>query len=74
MTAFVIILEMTGNHGNVIPLMLASVLGFGTARLVSGQALYHNLSRNFVADVLRMRRAQARAHDSGETKERTEAT
>lgn len=61
MTAFVIILEMTGNHGNVIPLMLASVLGFGTARLVSGQALYHSLSRNFVADVLRMRRAQARA-------------
>ena len=65
MTAFVIILEMTGNHGNVIPLMLASVLGFGTARLVSGQALYHSLSRNFVADVLRMRRAQARGTHDG---------
>ncbi|MBB3999812.1 chloride channel protein [Aureimonas pseudogalii] len=60
MTAFVIILEMTGNQGNVIPLMLAALLGFGTARLVSGEALYHSLSRNFVADVLRARRAEAR--------------
>lgn len=58
MTAFVIILEMTGNHDNIIPLMLASLLGFGTARLVSGEALYHSLSRNFVADILRFRRAQ----------------
>ncbi|WP_102958117.1 chloride channel protein [Mangrovicella endophytica] len=63
MTAFVIILEMTGDHRNVIPLMLAAVLGFGTARLVSSQALYHSLSRNFVADVLRIRRAQARVDD-----------
>ncbi|UIJ72528.1 chloride channel protein [Aurantimonas sp. HBX-1] len=66
MTAFVIILEMTGNHGNVIPLMLASLLGFGTARLVSGTPLYHNLARNFVADVLRVRRSQAReGEDAG---------
>lgn len=34
MTAFVIILEMTGNHDNVIALMLASMLGYGTARMV----------------------------------------
>ncbi|WP_061978368.1 chloride channel protein [Aureimonas sp. AU20] len=56
MTAFVIILEMTGNAGNVVPVMLASLLGFGTARLVSGAPLYHSLSRNFVADILRHRR------------------
>jgi len=58
MTAFVIILEMTGNHNNVIPLMCASMLGYGTARLISHEPLYHALSRIFVADVLRMRRAQ----------------
>lgn len=58
MTAFVIILEMTGNPANVVPVMLASLIGFGTARLVSGAPLYHSLSRNFVADVLRQRRAR----------------
>ncbi|MBB5701104.1 H+/Cl- antiporter ClcA [Ochrobactrum daejeonense] len=58
MTAFVIILEMTGNHSNVIPLMCASMLGYGTARLISREPLYHALSRNFVADVLRQRRAR----------------
>ncbi|HEX2020938.1 MAG TPA: chloride channel protein [Aurantimonas sp.] len=60
MTAFVIILEMTGHHGNVIPLMLASLLGFGTARVISGEPLYHSLARTFVADVLRVRRVQTR--------------
>jgi H+/Cl- antiporter ClcA len=61
MTAFVIILEMTGNHNNVIPLMCASMLGYGTARLISHEPLYHALSRDFVADVLRRRRAKDRA-------------
>lgn len=59
MTAFVIILEMTGNHDNVIALMAASVLGYGTARLISREPLYHALSRLFIADVLRQRRAEA---------------
>jgi H+/Cl- antiporter ClcA len=57
MTAFVIILEMTGNHDNVIALMAASVLGYGTARLITREPLYHALSRMFIADVLRQRRA-----------------
>ena len=48
MTAFVIILEMTGNDSNVIPLMVASVLGFGASKLVMKQPLYHALSKNFV--------------------------
>lgn len=61
MTAFVIILEMTGNHNNVIPLMCASMLGYGTARLISHDPLYHALSRIFVADVLRLRRAQKKS-------------
>ncbi|MGN6467990.1 MAG: chloride channel protein [Rhizobiaceae bacterium] len=59
MTAFVIILEMTGDHANVIPLMIASMLGYGTARLISPEPLYHSLSRFFIADVLRRRRAEA---------------
>ncbi|TIT63634.1 MAG: chloride channel protein [Mesorhizobium sp.] len=64
MTAFVIILEMTGNHDNVIGLMLASMLGYGTARLISHEPLYHALSRVFVADAIRRRRAEA-APESG---------
>lgn len=59
MTAFVIILEMTGNHDNAVPLMAASMLGYGTARLITPEPLYHALSRLFLADVLRRRRAEA---------------
>lgn len=59
MTAFVIILEMTGNHDNVIALMCASMLGYGTARLISHEPLYHALSRVFIADAIRRRRADA---------------
>ncbi|GLU28340.1 chloride channel protein [Brucella sp. NBRC 12950] len=61
MTAFVIIMEMTGNHNNVIPLMCASMLGYGTARLISNEPLYHALSRNYVADVLRQRRTKEKS-------------
>lgn len=60
MTAFVIILEMTGNHDNVIPLMCASMLGYGTARMISREPLYHALSRLIIADQLRRRRAEAK--------------
>lgn len=58
MTAFVIILEMTGNHDNVIALMCASMLGYGTARLISREPLYHALSRIFIAEAIRRRRAE----------------
>ncbi|MDR7033958.1 chloride channel protein [Mesorhizobium sp. BE184] len=57
MTAFVIILEMTGNHDNVIALMCASMLGYGTARMISHEPLYHALSRLFIAEAIRRRRA-----------------
>lgn len=59
MTAFVIILEMTGNQENVIPLMCTAVIGYGTARMISREPLYHALSRLFVADAIRRQRAQA---------------
>ena len=61
MTAFVIIIEMTDNHDNVVPLMAASMLGYGAARLISPVPLYHALSRFFIADALRRRRADAAA-------------
>ncbi|MER9837910.1 chloride channel protein [Mesorhizobium sp. M0145] len=59
MTAFVIILEMTGNHDNVIALMCASMLGYGTARMISHEPLYHALSRVLIAEAIRRRRAES---------------
>ena len=47
MTAFVIILEMTGNDDNVIPLMLAAMLGYAASRLVAPEALYHGLAKEY---------------------------
>ncbi len=49
MTAFVIILEMTGNTGSVIPVMVAAMLGLGASRLVCPRPLYHELAQGFMA-------------------------
>jgi H+/Cl- antiporter ClcA len=48
MTAFVIILEMTGNSANVIPLMATAMLGFGASKLIAPTPLYHELAKNFL--------------------------
>lgn len=61
MTAFVIILEMTDSHDNVIALMATAMLGYITSRLINREPLYHGLSRAFIADAIRMQRNQARA-------------
>ncbi len=50
LTAFVIILEMTRNDSNVIPLMLASVIGFSTSKLIAPTPLYHGLAAGFLAE------------------------
>lgn len=63
MTAFVIILEMTGNHEAVIPIMAASMLGYLTSRMVSAEPLYHGLSRVFIAQGIRARRASREPDD-----------
>jgi H+/Cl- antiporter ClcA len=60
MTAFVIIFEMTGNHDNVFPIMAAAMLGHGVSRFIAPEPLYHTLSRLFIADALRQRRAMVR--------------
>lgn len=71
MTAFVIILEMTGDHEAVIPIMAVSMLGYLTSRILSREPLYHGLSRVFIATAIRMRRASekgaadANPHHSG---------
>ncbi|MEH6690045.1 MAG: chloride channel protein [Pseudorhizobium pelagicum] len=56
MTAFVIIIEMTGNHEAVIPIMAASMLGYITSRMIAPVPLYHGLSRPFIAQAIRARR------------------
>jgi len=60
MTAFVIIIEMTGDHEAVIPIMAASMLGYITSRMLSPEPLYHGLSRAFIAAGIRARRADER--------------
>ncbi|WP_181013741.1 chloride channel protein [Agrobacterium rosae] len=63
MTAFVIILEMTGNHEAVIPIMAASMLGYITSRMISAEPLYHGLSRVFIAQGIRAKRAHRTPDD-----------
>ncbi|MDR9776800.1 chloride channel protein [Rhizobium hidalgonense] len=58
MTAFVIILEMTGDHQAVIPIMAVSMIGYITSRILSREPLYHGLSRVFIAAAIRARRAR----------------
>ncbi len=48
LTAFVIIMEMTGDHQDIIPLMVAAMLGFGASKLIAPAPLYHALAKNFV--------------------------
>jgi H+/Cl- antiporter ClcA len=60
MTAFVIILEMTDSHQNVIALMATAMLGYITSRIINREPLYHGLSRAFMADTIRRQRNQER--------------
>ncbi|MFN3443773.1 MAG: chloride channel protein, partial [Rhizobium rosettiformans] len=66
MTAFVIIIEMTGNDHAILPIMAVSMIGYVTSRLLSPEPLYHGLSRNFIAAAIRARRAD---HRHGEERE-----
>jgi H+/Cl- antiporter ClcA len=50
-TSFVIVGEMSGASGMVIPLMLASFIAYAVSRAFQRQSLYHALARNFLADV-----------------------
>jgi H+/Cl- antiporter ClcA len=48
-TAFVIVTEMTDNHAMVVPLMAASLIAYGTSRLICEEGIYHALAKGFVA-------------------------
>ncbi|MGJ4996864.1 chloride channel protein [Bradyrhizobium sp. HKCCYLS3077] len=48
-TAFVIVTEMTDNHAMVVPLMTASLIAYGTSKLICEEGLYHALAKGFVA-------------------------
>jgi len=53
MTAIVIIVEMTGAHEHIVPIMAAALLASGTSRLIEPEPLYHALSRLWTADTLK---------------------
>jgi H+/Cl- antiporter ClcA len=47
-TAFVIILEMTADTRDTVPVMCAALIGYGVARLVSRESLYHGLAKAYL--------------------------
>ncbi|MET4391299.1 H+/Cl- antiporter ClcA [Bradyrhizobium sp. F1.4.3] len=47
-TAFVIVTEMTDNHGMVVPLMAAALVAHATSRLICEEGIYHALAKGFV--------------------------
>lgn len=47
-TAFVIVMEMTGNHGMVVPLMLATLLATAVSRMICPRPLYKALATNYL--------------------------
>jgi len=48
-TAFVIVMEMTGNHDMMVPLMLATLLATAVSRIVCPRPLYKALASNYLA-------------------------
>ncbi len=47
-TAFVIVTEMSHGEAVVVPLMIASLIGFAVSRLICREGIYHALAHNFV--------------------------
>lgn len=47
LTAFVIVLEMTGDTNNALPIILVCLLSSALSRVISPTPLYHALSRTF---------------------------
>jgi len=50
-TAFVIVMEMTGNHDMVVALMLSTLLATAVSRVVCPRPLYKALASNYLARV-----------------------
>jgi len=47
-TAFVIVMEITGSHTMALPLMATSFIAYGASRLVCREPIYRALARRFV--------------------------
>jgi H+/Cl- antiporter ClcA len=47
-TAFVIVEEMTGNHGMLVPLMASAWIANGASRLICREGVYHALARRYL--------------------------
>ena len=60
-TAFVIVIEMTDNHGLALPLMATALLAAGTSRLICPWPIYKALSEGFLEKSRRARRVDTPA-------------
>ncbi|MEZ5692077.1 MAG: chloride channel protein [Rickettsiales bacterium] len=49
-TAFVIVLEITGNATDAVPLIAAGVIATAISRMISPTSLYHSLAKSFMLD------------------------
>lgn len=58
-TAFVIVTEMTDNHGMVVPLMAAALIAHVTSRMICEEGIYHALAKGFVERATRPPEAKA---------------
>lgn len=58
-TAFVIVTEMTDNHGMVVPLMAAALIAHVTSRVICEEGIYHALAKGFIERAARPPDAKA---------------
>jgi len=60
-TSFVIVSEMTGDHGMIIPLMAAALIADASSKLLSRRGLYHALAETFLRETPAARSPSAEA-------------
>ncbi len=74
LTAFVIVMEMTGDHNMMLPLMATSLLGFAVSRMVCRYPIYHAIAHSMVAKAVMVEGlASRRARPDGEDESAGEA-
>ena len=60
-TAFIIVLEVTGGQSMPVPLIAASVIASSLSRLICPTSLYHALAKNFILEARAIRGPQVTA-------------
>ena len=53
LTAFVIVMEMTGDHKMMLPLMATSLLGYAVSRMVCKYPIYHAIAHSMIWNATR---------------------